>query len=70
MLPLEVIFFLQFKGKIFQPVLNPVRKAEATVRLFTQCPEPARSSGRGPVLVPLKSSREFAVLNCSAPSFS
>jgi hypothetical protein len=48
MLPLEVIFFLQFNGKISQPVLNPARKAEATARLFTPCPEPGRSSGRGP----------------------
>jgi hypothetical protein len=48
MLPLEVIFLSSIQRQNFQPVLNPARKAEATARLFTQFPEPARSSGRRP----------------------
>jgi hypothetical protein len=40
-------FFLQFNGKISQPVLNPVRKAEATARLFTNALNPRSHPGEG-----------------------
>jgi hypothetical protein len=47
MLRLEAIFFLQFNGKISQPVWNPVRKAEATARLLTNALNPRSHPGEG-----------------------
>jgi hypothetical protein len=40
MMPLEAIFFVRFGGQISEPVLQPLGKAEATVRLFTNALNP------------------------------
>jgi hypothetical protein len=39
-------FLSSFNGKNFQPVLNPLRKAEATARLFTNALNPLSHPGK------------------------
>ena len=46
-LPLKAIFFLRFNDNISRPVLNPVRQAEAAVRLFTNALNPLAHTGEG-----------------------
>ena len=46
-LPLEAIFFVRFIGEISEPVLKPIGKAEAAVRLFTNALNPLAHTGDG-----------------------
>ncbi len=46
-IPLETIFFIRFTGEISEPILKPIGKAEATVRLFTNALNPLAHSGDG-----------------------
>ncbi|MET0502114.1 MAG: hypothetical protein ABW172_11395 [Candidatus Binatia bacterium] len=45
--PLEVIFFVRFCGDIEEPVLRPLGKAEAGVRLFMNALNPLAHAGNG-----------------------
>jgi hypothetical protein len=47
MIPLEAIFFVRFVAEVSAPVLRPLGRAEAAVRLFTNALNPLAHTGEG-----------------------